>query len=106
MISSDFQIRPECPAGGEGTTASRPGGKRVKLSPMAMGSWARRARAHQKGLKIEAILARARGPLSPQGPFSKEFVLKAKPINSYIFDHMSINHTYSCTKLMMPCRTW
>jgi hypothetical protein len=31
---------------------------------------------------------------------------KAKPINSYIFDHMSINHTYSCTKLMMPCRTW
>ena len=46
-----------------------------------MGSWARRARARQKGLKIEAILARARaarpGPLSPQGPLSKESVLEA-----------------------------
>ena len=46
-----------------------------------MGSWARRAR--QKGLKIGAILARARaraarpGPLSPQGPLSKESVLEA-----------------------------
>ena len=46
-----------------------------------MGSWARRARARQKSLKIEAILARARaarpGPLSPQGPLSKESVLEA-----------------------------
>ena len=38
-------------------------------------------RARQKGLKIEAILARARaarpGPLSPKGPLSKESVLEA-----------------------------
>ena len=42
-----------------------------------MGSWAPR----QKGLKIETMLARARaarpGPLSPQGPLSKESVLEA-----------------------------
>ena len=39
----------------------------------------RRARARQKGLKIEAVLARARdgGPLSSQGPLSKESVLEA-----------------------------
>ena len=57
--------------------------KKISLERGPQGEWGpgRAARARQKGLKIEAILARARaarpGPLSPQGPLSKESVLEA-----------------------------
>ena len=56
--------------------------KKISLERGPQGEWdpGRAARARQKGLKIEAILARARraarpGSLSPQGPLSKEIVL-------------------------------
>ena len=41
-----------------------------------MGSWARRARARQKGVKIGAA-RRDQDPFHPKGPLSKESVLEA-----------------------------